>query len=189
MLEAMRKLFGKEAPGPEAPMKPAKPAPWHSDMVPEAVGPGEVAAYPGYSCGTTRIRWVSRERDENGQPVSVREPQPVTRVMPVRDFTAAGRQYTAPSRLAAHWYDKDGLLWCGDIYGRRVLYEAERFPCFDSSDLLYENRCYRWFFLWDGEKLTRVQYTDEQDTVTVTEDVQDLEGKWWKVLRGLECFR
>lgn len=201
MLEALRRLFGKKAPRPAEspeppepprpaePPKPPEPAPWRSDMTPEAVGPGERADYPGYSCGTTRIQWVSRQRDESGQPVSVREPQPVTRVMPMGDFTAADRQYTAPRRLAANWYDKDGLLWCGDIYGRRVLYIAERFPCFDSSDYLYEDRYYRWFFLWDGEKLTRVQYTDERDTVTVTEDVQDVENKWWKTLQKLECFQ
>lgn len=203
MWEALRRLFGKKPPEPELPLKPIEPdpswepptrpapepAPWSSDRIPQAVGPGEKADYPGYSCATTRIQWVSRERDGNGQPVSVRVPEPETRVMPMGDFTAADRQYTAPRRLAANWYDKDGLLWCGDIYGRRVLYGAERFPCFDSSDYLYEDRYYRWFFLWDGEKLTRVQYTDERDTVTVTEDVRDIENKWWKVLQGLACFR
>ena len=208
MLDALRRLFGRKHAGPEPkdePLRPLKidppardrdyvppmpePLPWVSDMVMEAVGPGERADYPGYSCGTTRIRWVSREKDEHGQPVSVREPEPVTRVMPMGDFMAADRQYAAPRKLAVKWFDRDGLSWCGDVFGRRVLYDAESFPCFDSSDYLYEDRYYRWFFLFEDGRLTRVQYTDGQDTVAVTEDVLDLENRWFKTLRGIKCFR
>ncbi len=206
MLDALRRFFGRKHAGPEPkdePLRPLKielpereyvpnmpePLPWVSDMVMEDLGPGEKADYPGWSCGTVRFRWVSREKDERGQPVSVREPEPVTRTMPMGEFMAADRQYAAPRKLAVQWFDRDGLQWCADIFGRRVLYGAERFPCFDSSDYLYEDRYYRWFFLFEDGRLTRVQYTDGQDAVTVTEDVRDIENRWWKTLQGLACFR
>lgn len=207
MWDALRRLFGKKRPEPVKaseparvtepvkppepvrPPEPPEPAPWRSGMILQAVGDGDMAQYPGYSCKTTRLQWVSRETDEDGRPLSVRVPEPETRVMSMWDFTAAGRSYKAPHELAEHWYDKGGMDWCGDKYGHRVLYDAEMFPCFDSSDYLYEDRYYRWFFLWEDGKLTRVQYTDDQDTVVVTDDVLDLENKWWKKIQKLECFQ
>lgn len=36
-----------------------------------------------------------------------------------------------------------GSLWNGFL----VVHASERYPCFDSSDFVYENRFYHWFFL------------------------------------------
>ena len=95
-------------------------------------------------------------------------------------FTAAGKTYTSWQQLCA-LTDKDGRF-CRDIYGRDV-FCRERFPCFDSYDYLHENRYYRWFFLRDGDKLTRVDYTDERRKITVTEDVQLLSETCWKQMQ------
>ena len=200
MWKLFKKLSGKKPPEqpdktpPEPPEQPdetppAMPMPpsWTSDMVLEPVGAGEQARYPGYYCATTRIRWVSREKDENGQPLSVREPQPKTFVLPLAAFVAAGRPYASLKQMAVQFDSTN--TWCRDKYGRRVLPLAERFPCFDSSDYLYEDRYYRWFFLWENGKLIRVQHTDHIPTVTVTEDVADIENKWWDKIRPLDCFR
>ncbi len=66
---------------------------------------------------------------------------------------------------------------------------AERFPCFGSADYLHEDRCFRCFLLCEGGKLTSVYYTDKTDTVTVTEDVLDLEKPCWKEMQQAKCFR
>lgn len=195
MLDALRKLFGKKPPEPESGPEPEKapepyrPPAWRSDMIPQAEGPGEKVTYPGFSGGTTRIRWVSRETDESSQPVAVRIPEPTTRSAPLSDFRAAGRTYTAPRDMTREWFTEDGVDWCYDIYGRRVLCLKEKFPCFDSSDFLYEKRYFRWFFLYENGKLTRVQHTDERGVVTVTEDVRDVENRWLQELQKLDCFK
>ena len=75
------------------------------------------------------------------------------------------------------------------MYGRTVLALRERFPCFDSSDLLYEHRYFRWFYLFQDGKLTCVYHTDESHTVTVTEDVLDIEDQCWREMQELDCFR
>ena len=56
----------------------------------------------------------------------------------------------------------------------------ERFPCFDSFDAMYEHRFYHWYFLREGDSLTRVYYEDEDDEVCVTEDVENLEYNCWR---------
>ena len=117
----------------------------------------------------------------------VREPRETTRTYPTYlGFTAAGKHYRSIRQLYAR--HDETLTWCRDIYGLEVLYLAERFPCFDSEDFLYEKRFYRFFFLREGEKLTRVQYTDESNTVTVTEDVANLERQWMEKFQSLGYF-
>ena len=79
--------------------------------------------------------------------------------------------------------DEDGVL-CKDIYGRDVFYMSERFPCFDSFDHANETRYYRWFFLKEKGKLTRVYYADERNIIQITEDVRNLEKNAWKRSRN-----
>ena len=158
---------------------------WAGDMVPRPLGPGEAADYPRYRCGTERIEWVSRALDGDGEPMATRTPEPKTHVFPLAPgFVAAGRLYAGLGMLAAR---QDGV-WGRDIYGRQVLCLRERFPCFDSADLLYEKRYFRWFFLYENGKLTRVFHTDETATVTVTEDVRDVENGCWAQMQREGVF-
>ena len=89
-------------------------------------------------------------------------------------FTAAGRAYPSWKALCVE-QDETGHF-CKDIYGRDVFCMSERFPCFDSFDYANETRRYRWFFLKEKGKLTRVYYADERKKIQVTEDVRDLEN-------------
>ena len=173
--------------------KPAKtswdsaPVPWRGDMVLRSVGPGKPAEYPGYTCATVRVRWESRQTDESGAPLAVREPHPKTFPLPAAAFTAAGRAYTSVKQLDPDRY-RDGT-WSRDIYGRQVLCVWERFPCFYSSDYLYEKRFFRWFFFWENGHLIRVQHTDERPIVTVTVDVRDIEDQCWQIMQQQGCFQ
>ncbi len=93
-------------------------------------------------------------------------------------FTAAGKDYTDIRQLEnSSLGEIDGIKYQGykisvyqDVYGRRVLYFRERFPCFDSYDFMYENRYYHWHIV-EGEKGLTVVYTqDEKPGVQVCEN-------------------
>ena len=163
---------------------------WAGDMVPREAGRGksiERSGGGGYmSCGTVRLEWVSRETDADGQPLRTRTPKALTVTVPEVGFLAAGRPYASRAQLTAR-KDPHGP-WAKDVYGRDVLVLAERFPCFDSSDLLYEDRYFRWYFLCRDDKLTCVYHTDDTPTVTVTEDVHDLENQCWQQMKERGCF-
>lgn len=185
-----------ESPVPaESPAPAGEPEPpikhWKLDMIPRVIGPGARIEHSGgggnMACGSVRLEWVSRQTDGEGKPLRVRTPESHTETMPKRAFTAAGERYRSLHELVYRWEDTYSP-WAGDIYGRDVLAVAESFPCFDSSDYLYENRCFRWFFLCKDGKLTCVYHTDGTDTVTVTEDVQDLEELCWKKMNDRGCF-
>lgn len=90
-------------------------------------------------------------------------------------FMAAGKPYVGLRALRAQ-QDETGHI-CKDLYGREVFYLWERFPCFDSYDYANENRYYRWFFIKEDGKLTRIYHADERKTLEVTEDVRNLENK------------
>ena len=179
------------APEPEPKPKPEPPKThWDSDMIPRETGPGGTVEHSGggyICCGTVRLEWVSRETDEEGKPLRTRTPDSHTETMPYNAFTAAGKKYGALHQLVYRWEDKYSP-WAKDIYGRTVLSVAERFPCFDSSDYLYEDRYFRWFLLCEEGKFTCVYYTDETNTVTVTEDVRDMEKPCWKEISKQKCF-
>ena len=185
LLDALKKRRDGETPRP-ATEKPDEPEdlclPWEGDMVLRRVGSGERVDYPLYSSATERLQWVSRKTDGEGRPLSVRDPEERTHTFPVvSGFVAAGKWY-ASLKLLTVKTDANGL-WCRDVYGREVLAVRERFPCFDSEDFLHEDRYYRWFLLREGGKLTRVYHTDERPTVTVTEDVRDLEPYCWEMVQ------
>ena len=197
-LEALREKARAAEPAVPAPEEETEPAPapeppkghWQTDMIPREVGPGEAVEHKGgggyRSGGSVRLEWISRETDAEGRPLRVRVPESHTVTMPKDDFVAAGMRYKDIRQLISR---RDGSSdWPADIYGREVLMMAERFPCFDSSDYLYEDRCFRWFYLCLDGKLTCVYYTDTADTVTVTEDLQDLDKKCWEHMQKLGCF-
>ena len=197
---AVRRLFAKLSSQGSKPDKEEKkketegppiPHGWQSDMVPRASGKGarvEHSGGGGYSsAGSTRIQWVSRETDAEGEPIQERRPAPAEVKQLDVGFRAAGKIYPDLSKLAVH--EEQSGPWALDMYGRTVLALRERFPCFDSSDLLYEHRYFRWFYLFQDGKLTCVYHTDESHTVTVTEDVLDIEDQCWREMQELDCFR
>ena len=186
-------IFGKASPTGEprtdTPAAPSKRR-WAGEMVPRQTGPGERIEHSGgggICCSSVRLEWVSREKDENGTPLRARTPEPRTGTMPESAFTAGGKTYGALRQLTCRQEDEGGP-WVLDRYGRAVLTAAERFPCFDSSDYLYEKRYFRWFLLCEDGKFTCVYHTDGTDTVTVTEDVLDLDEPCWKAMNGERCF-
>ena len=157
-MSILEKLFPQQ---PEAPR----------DMVLRTTGSGDWVEYPNYSCGTDRMEWV-------GKDGSVRHPQPVTKKYSIiGGFHAAGKHYLILNQLMAQ--TDEYRRWCRDCYGREVFAIRERFPCFDSYDAMNEHRYYRWWFIRQGNVLTRIYRTDETNEIFVTEDVQDLEGLCW----------
>lgn len=128
------------------------------------------------------IRYLVRWEGEDG---TLRKPEGRKREFPYPgEFEAAGRVYRNWRELCSEELDERGHI-CRDIYGREVLAEWERFPCFDSYDYLYENRYYRWFFIREGDTLTCVDYTDERNVITVTEDVGSIRERCWKTMKEL----
>ena len=125
------------------------------------------------------LKWVSRELDENENPLTSRIPEPVRTTQSLKaGFSAAGRSYRSIRELAVA--KKDGGPVCIDCYGREVFCFFERFPCFDSYDYLYEHRYIRRFLIREGDRLTLVYYEDENDSVNVTEDLKRVKVAWWK---------
>lgn len=153
-------------------------------MKPEAYSSGTKAKYEWSMYSTQTIRWVSTELDEKGNPTKIRMPVESSKKYPYPGrFIAAGKPYEKWEQL--YHQDTDILGIYKDIYGRRVYYCAERFPCFDSDDYLYEKRKYRWFFILGENKITRVFYTDGSNQINVTEDVANIENDCWKDIRRL----
>lgn len=190
--EARTDVPDRPAADTAAPREPESPSEhWVGKMVPRSTGPGETINRSDgggvMSCASVRLEWVSRQVDAQGVPLRVRTPESTTAVMPKTGFTAAGKRYRSLSNLAYRW-EGSSSYWATDLYGRDVLMVAEQFPCFDSSDYLYENRYFRWFFLCEDEKLTCVCHIGTSDNVTVTEDVQDLETKCWQEMKKQGCF-
>lgn len=156
--------------------------------VPQNTGKGQHVAYPLCSYASGKLQWTSRETDEQGNPLHVRVPSEKTETCHYPGkFTAAGKTYHNWQQLCVS-EDESGHF-CKDIYGRSVLALWERFPCFDSYDYLYENRYYRWFFLQENGKLTRIFYTDERKEIHITEDVCNLESKCWEQMQKLGYWK
>jgi hypothetical protein len=92
-------------------------------------------------------------------------------------FIAAGRPYLATALLKAKADGVlDGILYKGyqipayrDIYGQKVLYFRERFPCFDAYDRLHENRYYHWYAICHEGGVTLVYTQDEKPGAQVHE--------------------
>ena len=138
---------------------------------------GEVGFHQLRCDSGRKIEWVA----EDG---SVRIPEEKKTEFPYPGrFTAAGKTYRSWKELCTE-PDESGLL-CKDIYGRQVLYLSELFPCFDSYDYLNENRYYRWFFIKENGKLTRVYCADQRGVIQVTEDVRNLEYRCCEQMQKL----
>lgn len=156
-------------------------------MVPQALGTGEFVRYSSSLYTTTAIEWVSTEQNAAGNPMAVRIPEESTKTFQAsKPFTAMGKEYQTLEQLCAKQAAPPYLFL--DIYGRFVFYRTERFPCFDIYDSLYENRHYRWFYILGEQEITRVQYTDTEEEIFVTEDVANIEDDSWEELCELDFY-
>ena len=126
-----------------------------------------------------------------------RKPEARFTEYPVGDaFEAAGKVYSAEDMLRSSgqewvwdhdpsgYHDMAGTFT--DAYGRKVCYLSERFPCYDHYDRDYENRFYRYYFLCEDNKLTRIRFADGSKYVAVTEDAASIEYRHWRKLRSLK---
>lgn len=144
-------------------------------MVLQRTGDGNQVRYPLSTYSTGRMQWV-------GKDGSIRVPREGTKKYPsIGGFHAAGKYYFSTRQLCVE--SDEQQVWYKDCYGREVFYIRERFPCFDSYDYLNENRYYRWWFIREGNVLTRIHATDGQNGIFVTEDVADLENNCWDMMR------
>lgn len=165
--------------------KPKQTEPRYSMHAVSRGGGSGISYQGGGYYGTERICWVSRETDDGGAPLHTRKPNPSVKEYPSPGvFQAGGKTYTSRNQLTMV-KDEDGT-WCKDMYGRQVLCLRERFPCFDSYDFAHENRYYYWYFLRDGDRLTRIYYGDGSRKIIVTEDVEDLEYSRYRDLQELK---
>lgn len=98
-------------------------------------------------------------------------------------FTAAGKLYTSMKDLWHRESETRDLYY--DVHGRQVLCMAELFPCFDSYDYMNETRHYRWCFIKENGKLTRVYHSDTMPTIEITEDVCQVENDCLERMREL----
>ena len=98
-------------------------------------------------------------------------------------FTVAGKPYSSLKELIVK--KKHDKYLYEDIYGREWAYETDRYPCFDSSDYLYEDRYYRWFVYRDGEDLWQVYYDDGTKQLEVTKNPEHFRYDCRKMLSEL----
>lgn len=157
------------------------------DMLLTDAGAGERINTCLCSRPSRQLRWESREKDSSGKALRVRIPQESSASFSLPGFfDAADRRYDSLEALTAEKCF-DGSFF--DCHGRRVICFTERFPCFDSYDRLYEDRHYRWWFILEPERLTRIYHEDDTKDVFVTEDVRMLEKNCSEWLQGLGCIR
>lgn len=152
-----------------------------SDMFLRRVGEGKFVHYELNGHSTEEVEWAGLETDKAGNPVAVREPVEITTEYSRKSpFSVAGKMYPNFNSFLK----KQEGEWGEDLYGRKVLCTKERFPCFDSSDYLYENRYYRWYFIREGDSVSQVYVADDWDKVYVTEDVQNMESWAWDRMKA-----
>lgn len=83
-------------------------------------------------------------------------------------FTFANKKYRSISELRVKQLadNSDYSLW-RDTYGRRVVHYYERYPCFDISDFLYEDRGYHYFYVKQEDELACLYYDDGEDKIKI----------------------
>lgn len=95
-------------------------------------------------------------------------------------FVAAAMRYLSERELevrhgAEHRCEAEMSFWvrlATDVHGREVLHVMERFPTFDSYDLLCENRYFHWYYIRHADGLTQVRTDDASERVQILERVQ-----------------
>lgn len=134
--------------------------------------------YQGISCKGTRLLWKNRITGE------IRQPQEKTFTVEIHEsFRAGGRKcYQINDLVMFRTKNDPSGHWAQDYYGRKVFCIFKPFPCFDSYDLIHEDRYYRWIFLCKHGVLTRLYTTDRafNQKIYITEDVAFLENDAWE---------
>ena len=139
--------------------------------------------------------WKNPTEGNNEEVVHSRKPEERFTEYHIGDkFQAAGKEYSGEEMLRVRgretvWnYDTSGYHdMVGefvDAHGRKVYYIAERFPCYDYYDRQYENRFYRYYYLCEDNKLTRICYADGSHYFSVLEDTASIDYQHWKKLRN-----
>lgn len=122
------------------------------------------------------VDWVDLE----GSACARRIPRPrIRRYSLCNGFRVGKAEYRCLSELRAEILDQEKHLY-KDVHGRVFAEVEERFPCFDSFDYANEDRYYHWLYLIENGKLFLVYYMDEDERVTVTEDVKEIEANVWR---------
>lgn len=122
------------------------------------------------------VDWVDLE----GDVCARRIPRPCIRRYSLRNGFRVGKvEYRSLSELRAEILDQEKHLY-KDVHGRTFAEIKERFPCFDSFDYANEDRYYHWLYLTENGKLFLVYYEDEDERVTVTEDVKEIGANVWR---------
>ena len=113
-----------------------------------------------------QLEVLQRSKKEDATP----EAKSVSRAEPESkdSFHAAGRTYRHWMELLADSKNgNEGVTQ--DRYGRQLVYYFERFPCFDSFDYLYEDRYFRWFYIWYNGSWTQIYVSDDASGAEVTD--------------------
>lgn len=158
--------------------------PWTNDMVMQPSGGVGRITYDRESYLTECLHWVSSH-----DPSQIRVPQEKTRRFRTgAGFTAAGKDYERLAQLHAKRVP-DINSWYQDIYGREVFIVCKRkYFAMDIYDQMYDTYCYRWYFIRDGLKLTRIYHDDESYNIYVTEDVREVEYDIWCEMKNHRYF-
>lgn len=152
--------------------------PWDGEMTLKAVGWADMVRYDAASYSAMRLQWISQETEEDGSTRRTRQPHEHTTRYSGFPIQAAGKTYHSLDQLTCG--NKGHCRLYRDIHNRLVFRMVKPFPCFDEFDAMYETRMYRWFFLREGDKLTRIHTSDDSSEIYVTEDVERLECFVWE---------
>lgn len=156
------------------PWPPQRPQDW---VMERGIGSKKLD-YQGVTLPGTELVWHNRATGE------IRMPQENSFTLDFpSSFVAAGKSYGRMQDLVtARWQDDPSMCWTLDCYGRKTFSVFERFSCFDSYDYLYEDRYYRWIYIYENGMLTRIYTADsyKNQKIYITEDVAFLENKAWE---------
>ena len=153
--------------------------PWDGEMTLKAVGwAADMVRYDAASYSAMQLQWISQETEEDGSTRRTRQPHEHTTCYSDFPIQAAGKTYHSLDQLTCG--SKGHCRLYRDIHNRLVFRMVKPFPCFDEFDAMYETRMYRWFFLREGGKLTRIHTSDDSSEIYVTEDVENLECCVWE---------
>ena len=153
--------------------------PWDGEMTLKAVGwAADMVRYDSASYSAMQLQWISQETEEDGSTRRTRQPHEQTTRYSDFPIQAAGKTYHSLDQLTCG--NKGHCRLYRDIHNRLVFRMVKPFPCFDEFDAMCETRMYRWFFLREGDKLTRIHTSDDSSEIYVTEDVEHLECCVWE---------
>lgn len=153
--------------------------PWDGEMTLQTVGwATDMVRYDAASYSAMQLQWISQETEEDGSTRRTRQPHEQTTRYSDFPIQAAGKTYHSLDQLTCG--NKGHCRLYRDIHNRLVFRMVKPFPCFDEFDAMYETRMYRWFFLREGDKLTRIHTSDDSSEIYVTEDVERLECCVWE---------